>query len=100
MDYGKELRKCFCGEIPNGIVRAGKSYIKVRVSDPVTGKAKVHRITPQDVEAYYDTEAGNLTSGGRKLGSIIGDWRQIDELAELARHYFRHIGAMEDPEFD
>ena len=49
-----------------------------------------HTITIEDVVEYF-REAGNLLSGCRRLGTIIGDWRNIDYLAKTCLEAFKVI---------
>ncbi|MEM2619212.1 MAG: hypothetical protein QW356_07000 [Candidatus Hadarchaeales archaeon] len=64
---------------------AGKRTILVRT------ESGWNKITPKDVEAYFQCEAGDLLSGCRRLGNIVGDWRLIDDLARFCRNLFREI---------
>jgi hypothetical protein len=41
---------------------------------------KQHSIKAVDVAKYYAYQANSM-SGIRKIGSIVGDWRPIDEIA-------------------
>lgn len=60
-----------------------KGYtIHVNYSSIIRGKACKTKISPEDVIKYYAFQAGNLSSGMRKLGEIVGDWRNIDDLAK------------------
>jgi hypothetical protein len=46
----------------------------------------IETIRRPDVEFYF--AHGHGVSGLRSLGSISGDWRMIDAIAEDARNYF------------
>lgn len=50
-----------------------------------------HIVTMADVAEYYAYEAGNIVSGCRKLGAIIGDWRPIDRMAKECLEIFKCI---------
>jgi len=50
-----------------------------------------HIVPIGDVAEYYAYEAGNLLSGCRKLGSITGDWRNIDALAKECLEIFKCV---------
>lgn len=52
-------------------------------TDSLINDGKKHKITPHDVIYYYSHDARNLSSGCRRLGKIVGDWRNIDYLAKL-----------------
>jgi len=41
------------------------------------------KITRDDLNVYFMREAHNLSSGMRRLGPVVGDWRPIDALAAL-----------------
>jgi hypothetical protein len=71
------------------IVKAGKSYLKIQVDGWQGG---VYKITLKDVEEYFDTWWGFMDTV-RKIGSLYGDWRPINELAEMCLLYFWLIGA-------
>ena len=79
-DITERLRKCYREEIPDYILDAGKSFIKIRTADNVHGKRDV-KITVKDVTCYYAHDARNISSGCRTLAGITGDWRPIDILA-------------------
>jgi len=54
-----------------------------------------HTVTIVDVARYYAHEAGNLLSGCRKLGAIVGDWRPVDRLAEECLAIFKCVNLEE-----
>lgn len=56
-----------------------------------TGKKGNIAITPKDVINYYAFEAQNLSSGIRTLGTINGDWRNIDELAKTCLSIYKVV---------
>lgn len=70
------------GEIPGWLVKATRKYLVIRTGDGD------HKITIEDVVKYYAYER-NFWSGVRKLGTIIGDWRNIDYLAEFIHECFK-----------
>ena len=56
---------------------------------------KKHRVTISDVIQYYLVDARNITSGCRSLGSILGDWRPIDNLTKTVLEIFKEINPEE-----
>jgi len=50
-----------------------------------------HIVIIADVAEYYAYEAGNLLSGFRTLGAIVGDWRNIDALAKECLEIFKRV---------
>jgi len=66
------------GEIPEYIKILSYQVIKVRVGSDWEGY-KWHAITFDDVVKYLKYESSSL-SGVRRLGTILGDWRNIDVL--------------------
>jgi hypothetical protein len=77
-------------EVPSYIQIMSKNRLKVRTQD--WSGSHVNIITKKDVENYYKTEARNIMSGFRQLGSIGGDWRMIDNLAEETKYIFEKLG--------
>lgn len=61
--------------------------IKIDISD-FDGKKQL-TVTPEDVIDYYGTEARNISSGCRQLAGHYGDWRPIDELAQLCLDIYK-----------
>jgi hypothetical protein len=51
---------------------------------------KNHFITRQDLRNYYQYQAGSM-SGCRELGTIKGDWRPIDNIANDVAYVFNKI---------
>ena len=47
------------------------------------------KVTVGDVIYYYAHDARNITSGCRRLGSIVGDWRPIDCLAKTCLQIYK-----------
>jgi len=73
---------CFQIDLPAWVQRAGKTFITIRVD---SGN---HKITIDNVAHYYRNEVHSM-SGCRSLGSIVGDWRPIDGLANFCLEYFK-----------
>jgi len=48
-----------------------------------------YEVTVEDVVEYFAFKSGNILSGMRSLGSIVGDWRQIDCLAQFCHEVFK-----------
>ena len=48
-------------------------------------------VTIGNVAEYYAYEAGNILSGCRKLGAIVGDWRPVDRMAKECLEIFKRI---------
>ena len=76
------------------------SWLKVKNSKTVLIKvgawqAGKHEVTVEDVVKYFAFESCNLLSGVRRLGGIAGDWRQIDNLANLCHEIFKITSAGE-----
>lgn len=89
-----ELLEEFYGyEVPGYIVKAGKTFITIRVSglDVDIDDAKPIKITIDDVVEYYRTQASYLSSGMRMIAGHYGDWRQIDALAQECMAWFKHV---------
>lgn len=77
-------------EPPGYLRKVTKEKIIIRVDDSWQGQNE-HTITIKDVAEYYAYEAGNLLSGCRTLGSITGDWRNIDAIAKECLEIFKHV---------
>lgn len=78
----------------NGVIETKDGFIDIPPSLKIVDKNTVdivtapswegmfmHRITRKDVDEYYREQAGNILSGLRTIGSIVGDWRMIDNIA-------------------
>ena len=48
-------------------------------------------ITLDDVATYFAEEACNISSGCRTIAGLTGDWRPIDQLAQLALEWFKRV---------
>ncbi len=88
--YEKVLRSMFFGDVPESIIKAGKTFIDIKFSS-VLNTTSVQRVTVKDVVYYYYKDARNITSGCRSLAGMVGDWRQINELAEICFEYFKQV---------
>jgi hypothetical protein len=72
------------------VQRAGKNFLVVKASDVFGGQTTI-RITPTNLIEFYTTEARNLSSGIRTLAGLLGDWRPISDLADLALSWFKQV---------
>jgi len=75
---------------PEYLRRATREKVIIRVDGGWQGVDE-HIVTIADVARYYAHEAGNLLSGCRKLGAIVGDWRPVDRLAEECLAIFKCV---------
>ena len=57
----------------------------------VMGDEQQVRITPEELAVFYVTQANNIYSGMRVLAGLVGDWRPISELADLALGWFKRV---------
>jgi hypothetical protein len=48
-----------------------------------------HTITLDDVCHHYAYDACNITSGFRRLGDIVGDWRPVSNIAQECLNIFK-----------
>jgi hypothetical protein len=69
----------------------GKTFIDVTLEENWQYPRRVKRIRIDDVAKYYAREACNITSGCRTLAGIVGDWRQIDYIAQDCLEYFKQV---------
>ena len=74
---------------PNIKVKSNRE-LEIKTDDIINGD-KQHVITISDVIEYYKTQANNIVSGCRTLGSIVGDWRPIDHLAQYCLDTFKDL---------
>ncbi len=81
------LLEFYNSEVPGYVIKAGKSYIIVQISD-FRGVRNL-KVTLHDIAQYFRSQHG--ASGSRTLAGHIGDWRQIDNLASEMLEWFRHI---------
>ncbi len=77
------------GEIPEYFKRICKEYLVILVSD--YRGSEEHKITIDDVVKYYATQATNIISGCRTIGTVSGDWRNVDYLAKECLEIFKVI---------
>lgn len=70
--------------------KEGKTYVILNY-ESVFGETLRARVTVDDVARYYRHEACNLSSGCRRLASIVGDWRQVDYIAKDCLDYFKGV---------
>lgn len=50
-----------------------------------------HTITRDDIKDYIENQPfPDINSGLRQLGTIIGDWRVIDDIAQDCMKYFNN----------
>ena len=68
----------------------GKTYIDVTLAEDWQGPQRVKRVRLDDVAKYYAREAISM-SGCRTLAGIVGDWRQIDYIAQDCLEYFKQV---------
>jgi len=73
-------------EMPDWLKVKNSKTVLVKVDSWQAGE---HKVTVEDVVKYFAFESCNLFSGIRRLGGIIGDWRQIDNLANLCHEIFK-----------
>jgi len=75
---------------PEYLRRVTREKVVIKVDGGWEGVGE-HIVTIADVAKYYAHEAGNLLSGCRKLGAIVGDWRNIDALAKECLEIFKRV---------
>lgn len=93
IDYFDKLAEFYQGDIPEYVLRAGKSFIKIRVSD--WQRDQDLKITTENVTEYYAYGARNITSGCRTLAGYTSDWRPIDSLAKECLEWFKLVNIEE-----
>jgi hypothetical protein len=89
-DITEKLREFYSERIPDYVLGAGKSFIKIRTVDDVHGNQDV-KITVKDVARYYAYDARNISSGCRTLAGITSDWRPIDTLAHECLEWLKFV---------
>ncbi len=89
MNYYEKLNEFYCADVPAYIVKAGKSFIVIKLND-WQGEQEL-KIKIGDVINYYATQANNIVSGCRTLAGYIGDWRPVDGLAKEALEWFKFV---------
>lgn len=85
-----QLEEFYNGEVPEYVVKAGKSFITIRISD-WTEVSQDLKIRVEDVAEYYATQAPNIVSGCRTLAGFVSDWRPVDNLAKEALEWFKFV---------
>ena len=88
-----KLEEFYQEEVPEYILDAGESFIKIRVSDWRGEQDLI--VTVEDVIEYYRYEAGNIISGCRVLAGYTGDWRPVDKLAKECFDWFKLVNIEE-----
>ena len=89
VDQHDKLEEFYQGEVPEYILEAGKTFIKIRMSD-WRGEQDL-RITVKDVVEYYRKWARDIISGCRMIAGYAGDWRPIDRLAKECLEWFKVV---------
>ena len=89
VDYSDKLAEFYQGEIPDDILKAGKAFVKIRVSD-WRGEQDLG-VAVKDVGDYYYYWARNIISGCRTLAGYAGDWRPIHRLAKECLEWFKSV---------
>ncbi len=84
-----KLEEFYQGNVPEYILDADNSFIKIRVSD-WRGEQDL-KITSKDVAEYYYRWARNITSGCRVIAGYAGDWRPIDRLVKECLEWFKLV---------
>jgi len=84
------LQAFYGGEIPGYIVKAGKTFITVRLAQ-WDDEVYPTKITLADVVEYYRTQANNLSPGMRSIAGFTGDWRHIDNVAKECLAWFKYV---------
>ena len=75
-----------------GVEAIHHTSLIIKYADVVTDEPRVTKITTQDVVEYYWNYRGShgFEASVRYLGpKILGDWRPIDELANLCLEWFK-----------
>ena len=84
-----KLEEFYGWDIPDYILDADNSFIKIRVSD-WRGDEDL-KITRKDVAEYYYRWADNIISGCRVIAGYAGDWRPIDRLVKECLEWFLFV---------
>lgn len=85
-----KVYEAYYGDPPDYLRRVTREKIIIKVDGGWEGVDE-HIVTVADVAEYYAHEAGNLLSGCRKLGAIVGDWRPIDRMAKECLAIFKCV---------
>jgi hypothetical protein len=86
MDYLEAAQ----AEIGQCVVKAGKSFVVIKMQHTFLDEEHDVKITVKDVVKYYREEAASM-SGCRTLAGQVGDWRPIDNLAKIVLGYFKTV---------
>ena len=86
-----ELADEFYGEIPEYVVKPGRSFITIMTGNEWENNPKPLKVTIADVVRYFADEAGNMMSGIRTLAGFSSDWRGIDQLAQECLNWFQFV---------
>lgn len=76
-------------ELLNFVERINKDALKVTTEDFQGTHENI--VTRADIAKYWSGDAHNISSGCRQLGDITGDWRPINDLAELLASIFEEL---------
>ena len=74
-----------------GIEVINETTIRVGIYDGLDGGWQAKDITIKGLIDYFAIDARNMSSGLRSIGSIHGDWRCIDALAQDSLCAFKEI---------
>ena len=77
-------------ELPEYMRIKSKSSLRVYMGSEWE-EPKWYTVTISDVIRYYHVDARNISSGGRCIGRICGDWRNIDYIAKECLEVFKQI---------
>jgi hypothetical protein len=69
-----------------------KGKLVFMADDVMSGEPTEHEISAEDLIRYYATQAPNIYSGCRTLGTIVGDWRPVDYIARECLERFKRRG--------
>lgn len=91
----EKLFEFYCGEIPEYVKGAGKSYITIVFGhdwdNRGKGKIKPRKITIKDVIDYYKNWSWNISCGCRKIAGFTSDWRFVDNIAKECLEWFKFV---------
>jgi len=93
IEYSDKLNEFYGWDIPEYVLKAGKSFINIGVSD--WRDEQDLRVTVKNVIAYYVYWAGNIISGCRTLAGYTSDWRPVDRLAKECLEWFKFVNIEE-----
>ncbi len=92
----EQIEKLYDYEIPDYIEIISPNKIKIKTDQSFLRGTNDnwHIVLFTDIVRYYTYEVHSM-SGLRTLGTISGDWRNIDELAEQCIEIFKLINPKE-----